>query len=767
MKKHIAFLLVSILLVSIVPLNLVDASSTTNATYSGVIRVTNNSTIAQYVSVPFSANTTQWINSELLNGNFDDVTIRSSGGSDIPHAPIYGTNLWILFCESIAALINQDYTLYLGASDVTSPRIFLNSTGMVTTDNDTSLELGGNFTISQTGLVDTAAGSGKSLFYKQNALSCNVSSTTSGNITTALATQFGSTLRYSSDAETNTAEVDYTLLKEISLTGEIYQATVKFDIKSGGGGGYGRVYKNDVAIGTEQSTSSTSYVTKSENITLSAMVGDKIQLYVHSGGGYQAYIQNFRIYYSQVAVSVAGISMDEHNVVTAADGTWLTLNIDSTPTFFVSDNIVLNVPLWLPSLNDPVSFLSIDPYTHNVTVYGYPSSMWKYYGRDLDGINDTIKVLHNNVFNFENTDDFTIALWINSTNTTNSRLFYKGAQLALQAPNTDGKIWFRVREDASNYSAYTGSTTVTSGTWHYIVVMRNGNILQLYLDGVLDPSPSISEAGTGESCNVSSSTDIYIGSEGGASNFWIGKIGESQIDSGAWSGAEVLQNYNATKDRYSGVTSSNYTYLLGASVPDNSNNITIWANLPYLVSSNITIGGTLRQSINWEYGSVFYDDSGNGNSAVPSFRTTSSDADVSAELISFGPVTQAQASSATTSWPTMADEPPDEPTGMYSEDSSPGIFFAPLVNTLLDFGNIPRSFFWYNFAFFVIIGSGIFVYYIFTKAKTQALLIKCVVMAAWMVVFALEGINIFGMYIVIYFVMWCFGVLVLSKSYGW
>lgn len=73
---------------------------------------------------------------------------------------------------------------------------------------------------------------------------------------------------------------------------------IKFDLKiSASGYAYGKIYRNGVAVGTEQSETSTSYVTKSEDIS-GWSVGDEIQLYINtSNAGLTAYTQNFRLYY--------------------------------------------------------------------------------------------------------------------------------------------------------------------------------------------------------------------------------------------------------------------------------------------------------------------------------------------------------------------------------------------------------------------------------------------------------------------------------------
>ena len=53
---------------------------------------------------------------------------------------------------------------------------------------------------------------------------------------------------------------------------------IKYDIKTNGGTAYGRIHRNGAAVGTQQSTTSTSYVTKSEDIS-GWSSGDLLQLY--------------------------------------------------------------------------------------------------------------------------------------------------------------------------------------------------------------------------------------------------------------------------------------------------------------------------------------------------------------------------------------------------------------------------------------------------------------------------------------------------------
>lgn len=106
-------------------------------------------------------------------------------------------------------------------------------------------------------------------------------------------------LKVSADTERSMNSTDYTKEKEIRINhgGKI---RVAFDLKNIGGTGYGKIYKNGVAVGTERQTASGyPYQTFSEDIYV--LPTDFIQLYIRNsaGGASYTYIQNFRIYYDE------------------------------------------------------------------------------------------------------------------------------------------------------------------------------------------------------------------------------------------------------------------------------------------------------------------------------------------------------------------------------------------------------------------------------------------------------------------------------------
>ena len=104
------------------------------------------------------------------------------------------------------------------------------------------------------------------------------------------------TLRHSIDAEENGQDTDYVEVKSFKC-GLSGWYRIKFDLKSSNASytGYGRIYKDGIAFGTEQAQNGVDYVTKSEDLYIPA--GSLISLYVKvSSGSYYWLVQNFRVY---------------------------------------------------------------------------------------------------------------------------------------------------------------------------------------------------------------------------------------------------------------------------------------------------------------------------------------------------------------------------------------------------------------------------------------------------------------------------------------
>lgn len=148
-----------------------------------------------------------------------------------------------------------------------------------------------------------------------------------------LALQANDTLRNSNDTERTVAAggagATYTKIKEVLLNADLAACRIKFDLKTTGNQtAYGKIYKDGVAIGAEQSCLSSSYATKTEDFT-SFVSGDLIQIYAKdtgtAGGG--AFVRNMRFYYSKYVTAFGGDTLDT-SLLTTTDPTISMTNQD-------------------------------------------------------------------------------------------------------------------------------------------------------------------------------------------------------------------------------------------------------------------------------------------------------------------------------------------------------------------------------------------------------------------------------------------------------
>lgn len=99
-----------------------------------------------------------------------------------------------------------------------------------------------------------------------------------------------------SQSSFNNVGSTYVLAKKIQLpSGGVIQ--VLFDLWCSSGAAYGRIYKNGVAVGTERTTTSTTPVSWTENITFAA--NDTIELWIKSSGTNSTYTQRFELAVNQ------------------------------------------------------------------------------------------------------------------------------------------------------------------------------------------------------------------------------------------------------------------------------------------------------------------------------------------------------------------------------------------------------------------------------------------------------------------------------------
>lgn len=127
--------------------------------------------------------------------------------------------------------------------------------------------------------------------------------TVMNNMTLAAA---GTTLRQSSDGTSSTTAGSYTLLKTITIPSGYYGSNnvfrIDFELRVVSAcTAYGRIYRNAVAVGTERTNGTASFVNYSEDIS-GWSSGDEIRLYGYNSCFSTSEFRNFRVYSADAGV---------------------------------------------------------------------------------------------------------------------------------------------------------------------------------------------------------------------------------------------------------------------------------------------------------------------------------------------------------------------------------------------------------------------------------------------------------------------------------
>jgi hypothetical protein len=153
----------------------------------------------------------------------------------------------------------------------------------------------------------------------------------------------------------------------------------------------------------------------------------------------------------------------------------------------------------------------------------------------FDGTGDAISTPAHADFNFS-TGNWTLDLWFNRNggNGTARTMFLsettgfvKSVKILLSSGNAAQVI--------ANYPnlgdrTITGTTTFTATGWHHVEVVRNGDTMTLYVDGVSEGTPITGL--TGEAVrNPTGPTWVGAGA-GGGSDYWNGWLDEVRVSKG-------------------------------------------------------------------------------------------------------------------------------------------------------------------------------------------------------------------------------------------
>ena len=174
---------------------------------------------------------------------------------------------------------------------------------------------------------------------------------------------------------------------------------------------------------------------------------------------------------------------------------------------------------------------------------------------EYNGTSSQISVADNAVLE-PGSGSWTMEAWVYQTTTGTEKVIlgkYRNGQAI-----TDLSYAIRVNTNIANVGAFSNGTSgvalstsynVALNTWYQLVYVFNNplNTIRTFVNGAF----------VGQTTNIFGTTlnttnPLYIGSyNGGERNqFYAGRIGITRLYNTALSDAEVLQNYNADKDKY-------------------------------------------------------------------------------------------------------------------------------------------------------------------------------------------------------------------------
>ena len=166
----------------------------------------------------------------------------------------------------------------------------------------------------------------------------------------------------------------------------------------------------------------------------------------------------------------------------------------------------------------------------------------------VDGVGDNIDC--GNTIYQVGTKNVTISSWANTSTIASGNVDIFG--LGKYNLNTSE---IRLQRQANKFGAYinsttatgqqlVGSTTISTGQWYSVILVKSSNIFQLYLNGA--PDGNITWVGGA----LNGDGGVIGAYFGGGSNAFYGSIANIQIYNRALSANEVLHNYNGLRGRF-------------------------------------------------------------------------------------------------------------------------------------------------------------------------------------------------------------------------
>ena len=158
----------------------------------------------------------------------------------------------------------------------------------------------------------------------------------------------------------------------------------------------------------------------------------------------------------------------------------------------------------------------------------------------FDGTNDYVTAPNTSLIH--RTSNWAYSAWVNFSGTPGlGTIFENGSWTSclLIRFETNGITIYSM---SSFWGKFTLSPTL--GIWYKLDFIRNGNVIDFYLNGVYSQSLSFT-------ADIQPSSNLFIGmSQHAAGQCFNGKIAQASVYNRALTAAEIQQNFNATRGRY-------------------------------------------------------------------------------------------------------------------------------------------------------------------------------------------------------------------------
>jgi hypothetical protein len=537
MKNARITLMLLIMALSVLIPVAVFASDISGALYFAGITVTNNSTATTNVATVATINTTNLINGGYLNAGANNSAIRNTSGADVPFMPGYTPSglPWVMFVPSIGNNSILSYILYTAESSGGEISYFADLPGMTVADNAT-LEPSANFSISQTGRVNTFFSDNytdRNMVLKEGAYRTYVPE--NERIISSIGFGFRDTSYIANDYAVKAAGVVMPAGATLSI-----DAWVNLDALDA-------TFGHFLAVG-DLNVANSFVVLRKDNL-------NRVNFIIGNVGATGE---------ACTWVSTNAMTANEWHLITA------TYDSNATPEAHV----------YMDGVEIPGADTGdgTDIFVPNTFMATGASRVGGGYLHFFDGDLDEVRISDNT-----------------RTLVEHQTAYNGGVGLEFAVDGNTVSLWHFTEgagalvNDATSTNDLTmvGSTRETTSPVHESAV---------YADGVVPGEHVVTTA-----ANVTHMT--------------------LHVDA-------VLEDTVA---------------LNGRSISDNASDWIMAQNnvLPYLSTANFTVSSVLRGSWAWGYGLFFYDLSGSGNTAVPTFISASSDPDVSANMSNFQPVSEA------------------------------------------------------------------------------------------------------------------------------